>query len=302
VKGKSEGGSVSVESLLRQGGDALSSGQLPEERIEAELFLAHVLGLRRIDLYLDPERPVKEEEQARFKKLVLERLNRKPAQHLLEEQEFWGRRFWTPSGVFIPRPETELLVESAADLFSGKPPRKILDIGTGSGCLSVTLALLFADSVVFALDRSLRALSVARVNAEVHGVADRVGFFCADLSGAIRTAPREKLDLIVSNPPYLADGERESLQPEVVRYEPHEALFAGPSGLDAIIRILADAPTLLSPDGILLLEIGETQGKKVRSIGKNQGFETTIRRDYAGRDRVALMRFTESADGRTKRF
>ena len=208
MKDRSEVGSASVKSLLRQGSKALSRGKIPEERMEAELFLAKVLGLRRIDLYLDPERPVKKGEQARFDKFILERLKRKPAQHLLEEQEFWGNRFWTPPGVFIPRPETELLVETAAELFSKRPPAKILDIGTGSGCLSVTLALLFTDATIFALDRSLRALSVARINAETHGVADRIAFFCSDLTGTIRSVPREMFDLIVSNPPYLADTSR----------------------------------------------------------------------------------------------
>jgi release factor glutamine methyltransferase len=302
VNGKSEGESASVASLLQQGSKALSRGQIAGERIEAELFLAKVLGLRRIDLYLDPERSVKEEEQARFETFILERLNRKPAQHLLEEQEFWGKRFWTPYGVFIPRPETELLVETAAELFSRRPPAKILDIGTGSGCLSVALALLFTDAAVFALDRSLWALSVARVNGEAHGVADRIRFFCSDLTGTIRSVTREKFDLIVSNPPYLGDGEREGLQPEVVRHEPHEALFAGPSGLEAIARILADAPILLSPDGILLMEIGATQGEKVREIAEKQGFETTLRRDYAGWNRVALMRFPRPGNGRPNRF
>ena len=302
MKDRSEVGSASVKSLLRQGSKALSRGKIPEERMEAELFLAKVLGLRRIDLYLDPERPVKKGEQARFDKFILERLKRKPAQHLLEEQEFWGNRFWTPPGVFIPRPETELLVETAAELFSKRPPAKILDIGTGSGCLSVTLALLFTDATIFALDRSLRALSVARINAETHGVADRIAFFCSDLTGTIRSVPRKMFDLIVSNPPYLGDGEREGLQPEVVRHEPHEALFAGPSGLEAIVRILADSSILLSPDGILLLEIGATQGEDVREIGEKHGFETRIRRDYAGRDRVALMRLSRPRYGRPIRF
>jgi release factor glutamine methyltransferase len=299
---ESEAGSASVASLLRRGGEALTAGQIIQGRMEAELLLAHVLGLRRIDLYLDPERPVKDDERARFERLVLERLDRRPTQHLLEEQEFWGRRFWTPPGVFIPRPETELLIEIAADFFSKTPPGRIFDIGTGSGCLAVILSLLFVDAEVFALDRSRRALSVALVNAERHGVGDRVDFFCADLSGPLRPGTRGKIDLIVSNPPYLADGEREGLQPEVVRYEPHEALFAGPSGMEAIVHILANAPSLLSPDGILLLEIGATQASKVLEAGGAQGFETAIRRDHAGRNRVALMSFPHPAKDRANGF
>lgn len=294
MKNVKEKQTIDVWSLLRQAAEKLDLARIPDGKMEAELFLAHTLGLRRMDLYLEPARAVSPKDTTRFDTLILERLQRKPAQYLIEEQEFWGRRFWTPQGVFIPRPETELLIETAINHFRAKTPRKIFDIGTGSGCIAITLALVYPNADILASDCSLQPLSVARVNAHTHQVTNRVRFFCGDLTEPLRLSSPNRIDLIISNPPYLSNDERIGLQPEVSHHEPKEALFTGPFGTEVIHRILSTAQGLLSPEGILILEIGATQGKNVMQEGQRLKFDVTIRKDYAGLDRIALLRSSRS--------
>jgi release factor glutamine methyltransferase len=280
----------SVSSLLGWAVGVLTSTRFPEGRIEAELLLARATGLRRIDLYAEPGRAVSNGEAAEFEALVQKRIGRIPVQHLIEEQEFWGRPFWTPPGTFIPRPETELLIEGALDLFRDRPPERVLDLGTGTGCIAITLAILFPSAKVFAVDRSARALAVARHNAEKHRVGGRVRFLCGDLGRPLRIAAAHRFDLIVSNPPYLGEHERSTLEPEVAEHDPPEALFAGPSGMEIIERILRETPLFLAPGGSILLEFGAVQGEKVRRVAQRLGFDIRIQKDYAELERVARLR------------
>lgn len=285
---KSEGSSQ-VKALLLDVSRTLTQARIPEGRLEAELLLAHVLGVGRIGLFREPERVVEPQELSRLQGLVRERLSRRPIQHLTETQEFWGRSFWTPPGVFIPRPETEGIIEIVQESLPGGRPRRVLDLGCGSGCLSVTLALLYPQAQILAIDLSQRALSVARANARAHGAEEGISFIRSDLADSLGRTQDRQIDLIVSNPPYLADAERKDLEPEVSRHEPSEALFAGPCGTELIDRILAETPRLCSGGGRMIMEIGSTQGPYVLKRSMALKWKAAIRKDHFGKDRYACL-------------
>lgn len=269
---------------------------IPNPRLDAELLLAHVLQCPRIDLYTGYEKIVSEKDLATFKALIERRAKREPLQYMIGETEFWGLKIKVTPDVLIPRPETELLVEEALkNVGAGfsRPGREnraptgiqILDIGTGSGCIAIALAKNLPDAKIVATDISREALAIARENAEVHGVADRIEFVLADIAPwrAFQAEDR-KFDLILSNPPYIPTAEFPELQPEVRDFEPRKALDGGPEGLEVIDRILDEAPAFLKPKGHLLLEIGEGQGEKLRVKASH------IRKDYSGIERVFVFK------------
>lgn len=264
-------------------------------RLEAELLLAHVLGLSRAELYAYPERPLSPHQLHSYRSLVDRRARGEPLPHLTGHIEFYGLDFAVDSHVLIPRPETETLVDLALPLVScvrpgpGKDRRLLIaDVGTGSGCIAIALAVHAPQSAVYALDLSAEALAVARANAERHRVADRITFLRSDLL----TSLPEPVDLVVSNPPYIADDEWPVLPCEVREYEPRLALHGGFDGKDVMRRLLRQAPAHLRPGGALLLEIGATQGAAVTSLAR-QVFPTadvTLHADLAGRDRVLCIK------------
>ncbi len=262
---------------------------LASPRLDAEVLLAHVLGLRRIDLYLQFDRPVQADERARFRELVrLRAAKRVPVAYLTGVREFWSRSFEVGPAVLIPRPETETLVRAALEL----PASRVLEIGVGSGAVAAALALERPELSVVATDCSAAALAVARANLERLGVAERVqlrdGDVAADGLGAQGDGP---FDVIVSNPPYIARGELADLEPEL-QHEPPLALDGGPDGLDVIRRILHAGPGLLAADGAILLEIGCGQAPAVASLMESAGArQVETRRDYAGIERVVAGRF-----------
>jgi release factor glutamine methyltransferase len=194
--------------------------------------------------------------------------------------EFYGLEFTVTPDVLIPRPETETLVEQAL----ARRPRTVVDVGTGSGCVAVALAVHLPHAWVWATDLSRAALRVAATNARRHGVADRILFIQADLLLPLRGP----VDLVVSNPPYVAEEEWPALPPSVREYEPRQALDGGPGGLQVIRRLLEDAPRLLRPGGTLLVEIGADQGSRVTAMVCTciPGARARIHTDLAGRDRV----------------
>ncbi len=257
-------------------------------RLNAEILLADVLGLSRMELYLKYDRPVFENELEQFRHLCRERLKGMPLQYLTGEQIFYGRSFLVDDRVLIPRPETELLVEHALEragdsgLFDAEEVR-ILDIGTGSGCIAVMLALSVPDAVVTAVDVSRQALDVALENARRHGVAENITFRQADaLDKGFVDQAGSCYDIVISNPPYIPQAEWEGLQTEVRDHEPRIAL-TDPDGLTFYRAIAAHAAALLKPAGMLFFELHADGAQKVVDIMKKEGLmDIELRRDYAG--------------------
>jgi release factor glutamine methyltransferase len=250
-------------------------------RLEAELLLAHALGLSRADLYAHPERPLTCHQLANYQRPLDRRIEGEPLPYLTGHVEFYGLDMAVDPRVLIPRPETETLVDLALTL---DPRSAIADVGTGSGCIAIALTVHAPHSHVYALDLSPDALDVARANAERHGVADRITFIESDLLAALP----EPVDLIVANPPYVAAEEWSTLPREVGEHEPRLALYGGCDGLAVIRRLLDQAPAHLRPGGSLLVEIGAAQGAAVTQLA-HQTFPTAgiaLHSDLAGHDRV----------------
>lgn len=268
-----------IAAALREGATALAS-VTDTLRLEAEILLAHVTGLTRTTLLAHPERPLTADERARYEDLLARRAAGIPLPYLTGRVEFFSLEFFVTPDVLIPRPETEMLVERAL----AWDPQTVVDVGTGSGCVAVALAVRSPRARIYATDLSRAALSVAVMNARRHGVADRIHFLQADLASPMRGP----VDLIVSNPPYVAEEEWASLPKSVREHEPRPALDGGPGGLRVIRRLLADAARLLLPGGVLLVEIGAGQGSQVAALARAafpQG-RIQVYPDLAGYDRM----------------
>jgi release factor glutamine methyltransferase len=236
---------------------------IEQPRASAEVLLAHVLGMERIQLYLNYDRPLILEELASYRELIRRRAAREPTQYITGKQEFWSLEFEVTPAVLIPRPETELLVEKALELVRGSSKR-VLDLGTGSGAIAIALAHECPRIRVIATDRSLKALLVARRNTSRHHLEDRIAFISSDLFDAF--SPSGALfDIIVTNPPYIGEKEFPHLAPEIIQYEPSAALLAGPQGLAIIRLIVGAAPNCLKRGGSLLIEIGAGQAEILRA-------------------------------------
>jgi release factor glutamine methyltransferase len=246
---------LSLHQALAQGASKLS-GITAQPRRDAELLLMHLIGRDRVFLLTHSDAPLTTEQAAEYESWLERRAAHEPIQYILGEQEFFGLTFAVTRDVLIPRPETEHLVETLLARVPHDQALRIVDIGTGSGAIAVALAHSLPQAQVTALDISAAALAVAKGNAETHHVADRMRFLQSDLLNAVAG---ERFDAIVSNPPYVADGDRASLEPQVRDYEPASALFAGPSGLDVYERLIPEALAALEPGGWLLMEIGQGQ-------------------------------------------
>jgi release factor glutamine methyltransferase len=253
-------------------------------RLNAEHLLAHALGLKRMELYLQFDRPLTETERAPLRDLVKRRGTREPLQHVLGTAEFHGRTFACDKRALVPRPETEQLVELALELAKAQTAPTLLDIGTGSGVIALTFALEIPSATIHATDLSPDALALSAENAARHALTDRVTFHQADLlpPGAA------KFDLIIANLPYIPADEIAALSPEV-RHDPHAALDGGPDGLDLIRRLIDTAPDRLAPGGALLLEIGAGQADAVNALLSARKFrDISVRPDYQNIPRFAV--------------
>lgn len=278
--------------LIRWTADFFARKGIDTPRLDAELLLAGVLGWSRIDLYARFEAGVPADKLAQFSQLIRRRARREPLKYILGEADFHSLSFFVDHRVMIPRPETETLVDEALRLIAdlpGKLPPTIADIGTGCGNLAIALAKEVPSAKVFASDISADALEVAKDNARRLGVNEQITFLEGDLCQPILARGMQgKIDLVVSNPPYVGEGECHRLQPEIVRYEPRVALIAGDEGFAVIHRLIEQAPMMLKPGGWLLFEIGEGQAQKVLEfLQKKADFiHTTIISDYQGIARV----------------
>jgi release factor glutamine methyltransferase len=249
-------------------------------RRDAEVLLAYLLGCDQAALLTHPERLLSPAESDRLESLLKRRVACEPMQYITGSQEFFGLLFEVTPDVLIPRPETEHLVEAALEHIGRDAKARVLDVGAGSGAIAVALAHARPRSQVAAVDLSPAALEVARRNAQRHGVLEGMVFLQSDLLSAIDGAD---FDLVVSNPPYIAEGE--VLEPQVFNYEPHSALYAGPTGLEVYERLIPQAHTILKPGGWLLLEIGFGQQPAVEALLSGWGSVGVIH-DLQGIPRV----------------
>ncbi len=285
-----------IGDLLKVTAAYLKKKNIESARLTAEVLLAHLLETDRVSLYLQFQKPLTEREVAGYRTLVSRRVRREPLQYITGVQEFWSMEFQVDPRVLVPRPETELLVEQGLKRAEGSDPndgeaRRLLDLGTGSGVLAVSLAKELPEWEVWAVDMSSEALEVARLNAEKHGLDARIRFRQGDLFEPFRNEPI-LFHLIVSNPPYVAEEAYESLPPEVQGYEPRLALAAGKGGMTIIPRILHDASAFLVPGGWLLIETAPDQTEQAMKIAEDTRCYDDIHRvrDYSGRYRVIRAR------------
>jgi release factor glutamine methyltransferase len=259
-------------------------------RLDAELLLGLALGVNRIALIVDAERPLAKEELARYRALHQRRRAGEPVAYLRGEREFWGRVFRVDARVLVPRPDTEVLVEVAlARTASSSLGCRVLDLCTGSGCVAITIARERPTNRVWATDLSEGALAVARENALRLG-APQLAFFHGDLFAGLPEDAR--FELITANPPYIREDELPTLSVDVRAFEPTLALVSGADGLDLMRRLVREAPKHLAPGGVLAVELGCDQGDAVEALFAAAGFvEITRRRDYGGLDRVVSAVF-----------
>jgi release factor glutamine methyltransferase len=265
----------------------LRSAGIEAARAEARLLLRHVTGLPAEVLVADRDRALEGEALARFEVLVARRAAREPMAYVLGEREFWSLPLSVGPGVLVPRPETETLVEAALEAFPDRTaPLRILDLGTGSGCLLLALLREYPNAVGVGVDRSAEALAHAARNARRHGLDGRALLVGGDWGRAL-AGP---FALIVANPPYVASGELTELAPEVALHEPRAALDGGADGLDAYRAILPDLPRLLAPAGVACLEIGAGQATALAALAEVGGFRVAVRPDLAGIPRCLVLR------------
>jgi len=254
---------MTVAEGLRDGAKLLQENSIAEPESEAVLLMGHALKRDRAFIYAHPEYRLSAVESILFKAVIRRRSSHEPFQYITGRQEFYGLEFYVTPDVLIPRPETEILVEAAIKQFREQEQFKFLEVGIGSGCISVSILANIPRATALGSDVSYKALVVAGNNAEANRVSDRLEL---QISNVYESVDDREFDLIVSNPPYVADPDLPALQREVRDFEPKTALSGGPDGLDIVRRIIAGAPKLLKTNGMLMMEIGWDQSERVSKI------------------------------------
>lgn len=287
---------ITVADALEEAIETLKEAGLETPGIEAEFLLTYLLDIRRHVLFMTPGRTLSVVQSVLFKSQIARRALGEPCQYITGCTEFMGLEIHVTPATLIPRPETEQLVEEVVKLVAEKGNDKttevrIFDLCTGSGCIAVAVAHALPLATITATDLSEEALTVARENAEHNNVADRIEFLQGDLFEALTChSSKDCFDFILTNPPYIASGELNSLQPEVAEHEPRSALDGGTDGLDSIRRIVKEAPKYLKPGGRLIMEIGFNEAEAVKELlkssGQYAGFE--IKKDLNGIERMVV--------------
>jgi release factor glutamine methyltransferase len=285
-------GPVTAKKLLANGITGLEHKNVPSAALVAELLLMHVLQCDRTKLYAHPDRQISISELHFYSELLERRISGVPLQYLTGKQEFWGLEFEVNPSVLIPRPETEHLIEVVLERLGSRrnDPLQIADVGTGSGCIAVTLARELPNARIVAIDIASAALDVARSNAQRQMVNNCIGFRQMDLlTDFVNLGANEKteFDVIVSNPPYVGRQDSADLQREVIEHEPHLALFAGEEGLEIYPRLIEQSAKLLRPGGLLAIELGHGLANRVRALVASADWhDVAITDDLAGIPRV----------------
>jgi release factor glutamine methyltransferase len=284
---------TSIAETILQGAHRLRQAGVPEARREAGSLLAHVLGRDRSFILSHAEDALGAEQAEQFRQCLERRAQGEPLQYITGHQEFFGLDFEVTKDVLIPRPETELLIETALKLVLGPAEVLICDVGTGTGCVAITLLHELPAARAVAIDISPRALVVAQRNAVRNSVTDRIEFVLSDCFAALNTpGPRQtSFDLIVSNPPYIQEDAMADLQREVRDFEPRGSLAAGADGLSVIRRLLLEAPQFLKTGGFFLFEIGFNQAAAVELLIERRVWELLdIHKDLQGIPRTVALR------------
>ena len=278
-----------VKKLIDWTTDHFKRNGIENPHLEAEILLAHAMGTERIKLYINFENVVAQKERDIFKGHIQRRIKREPTAYITGYQPFLSLNFNVTSGVLIPRPETEMLVQEAIGIAKviGRKVR-LLDIGTGSGAIAVSLAKFINDIEIVATDSSDKALEIAGVNAKKHGVTDKIIFVKADLFPSDST----KFDIIVSNPPYIRSSDIKTLQPEVRDHEPVQALDGGTDGLGIYRRMINDLLAHMNSGSFLLLEIGMGQAREISEMVRKAFPKCDIqfKKDLSGIERILIAR------------
>ncbi|MEZ6143452.1 MAG: peptide chain release factor N(5)-glutamine methyltransferase [Zavarzinella sp.] len=275
-----------IQRLLTWTEDYFRNRGVEQPRLEAQILLAHTLGCSKIDLYVRFSELASDSIRQQYRELIRRRTEGTPIAYLVGEKEFFSLKFHVSPAVLIPRPDTEVLVMEALRLIDAKKPAQILDMGTGSGCIAVTLAKSLPLAHLQAIDLSLDALEVAKGNAALHSVGDRLQFLHGDWWQAV--SPDATFDLIATNPPYISEAEWTEVDAGVKNFEPTMALLAPPDGLRFYRSLATDAAAHLHHGGHLLAEIGYQQGIAVKELFAAQPEWANIRilKDFSGNDRV----------------
>ena len=274
---------MNPRALLKATASAFRNAGIPDPEVDAALLLSHVTGQPPLSLRLDMTTVLSDDVLTRFDALVSRRLTRQPLQYLLHTQPFLGRDFYVDERVLIPRPETEEMVRRIVDRYKGRSGMRILDVGTGSGCIAVTLAAELPDAEVTGIDVSETVLAVAGRNGSLCG--GRVRFECCDI---LTRQPGGRFDLVVSNPPYVTLGEKAGMRPNILKHEPHRALFVGDDDPLLFYRVIAErGRSLLAPGGALWFEINERFGDEVTALLGSLGYaDVKLTADLFGKPRI----------------
>jgi release factor glutamine methyltransferase len=289
---------VTIAEAINKAASTLSAHGVSNAGLDAEVLLRFILNRDRAWFMTHANEPLDEDKRGLFEKTVSRRAKREPLQYIIGKQEFWGLDFIVRPDVLIPRPETELVVETTLKITEhgrrsteGDTPFTIVDLCTGSGCIAVSLAREMRNARLFAIDTSGKAVAIARENARKHGVSERIRFLEGDLFQPLEELDvRGQVDIVTANPPYIRSGDLRGLQPEVRDFEPELALIAGPMGKELHQKIIDRAPAFLKKHGSLIMEMGEGQAEALHAMVNKDGRYGTpeILKDLAGIDRVIV--------------
>ena len=282
---------MTLKQALNRARGILAAHNIEDARLESELLLRHTLKISRVQLYLDADRDLSPTQQQTFWHLIKRRLDGEPTTYITGHREFYGLDFYVSPDVLIPRPESELLVEKALDLARNQPLSTIAEIGTGCGAIAISLALKLPQAKIYATDISAPALKIARFNCQRHQVANRICLLHGDMLDPLP----EPADLIVANLPYVSESELSNS----ANFEPLLALDGGPDGLEKIRQLCRQVRDKLHPDGYLLLEMGQGQGKGVTTYLRRlfPSAKIEVAADLSGIDRVVSLCLTHNPAG-----
>jgi release factor glutamine methyltransferase len=281
---------MNVLELLNQGSKHLKQKKITSHRLDSEILLSKVLDKRREDVLINLDQKIYSNQIFRYNKLLNRRSQKEPVAYILQEKEFWSKSFFVNKNTLIPRPETELMVEKLVEIYKDKP-LSILDIGTGSGCILISLVSELINSSGVGIDICKNAIQIAKKNLKKQKKTLNIKFLHKPLSGNFK----QKFDLIVSNPPYIKSNDIKNLDDDIKKYEPRLALDGGNDGLDVIKKVIYKTSNILKQKGLLALEIGNKQSKKVSKILQKNNFkiEYTIK-DYKNNVRCLISTYTDN--------
>jgi len=277
-----------IGQILKNAKQALSNQNIESYALDADLLMCKATGLTREKIICYPERIISDKQLDLFEELLKRRINREPMSHILGVREFFGREFIVTADTLDPRPDSECLIEAILEIYKDRPkPENIIDFGTGTGCLLLTVLSEFEDSKGIAVDKSKQAIEVARQNSIKLSLANRVEFVVSNWGKEVKG----KYDLIISNPPYIRKNDITVLEPEVANFEPHSALDGGDNGLACYIELAPYIASLIARNGYAVIEHGLNQSNDVRSIMEDSGLEfVAAKKDLAGIDRCIILK------------